>query len=242
MVWPILFEPQRRKTYASYVGNIIRPLVWYRHRETSGTVVANSGTLGNTLDGVWTAGAGAVGQTGKLGFNEAYDYDGAASLTTIAANASLQNITAMTMAILCKPDSPGESNVGTFSADNRHQFRISGLNFPLRCFIVSSATAANSVTPDAFVASGVWHWVFCTFDNAGDRLIRFYKGVGGVLTEATYNTQTAMTGTLNNGGGGYIIGNISTAAQTFDGLIDEYFVKDRVLTLAEMQQIALLTA
>lgn len=213
------------------------PLLDLKHNETSGTTVRNTGTLAATADGVWTAGAGALGQTGNQSkANEAYDYDGAASLTTVPAVASLYASTALTLLILCKPDTAGEGNAGTPSSSGRHQWRIpSTVNLPSRLFITSDATAGNSVTADTFVATGVWQMFIATFDNAGDRKIRIYKGVGGVLTEATYGTQTAMTGTLNVASSTQVVGNVAAATQTFDGLIDRFTQWDRVITPAEMQ-------
>lgn len=244
MTFPVLFDKvQKRRTYAQYIASSISPLLWHRFRETSGTAVANSGSLGSAVDGVWTAGTGAVGQTGKLGLNEAYDLDGADSRDTIASNVTLQTLAVFTIVCLCKPDTTGELNVGTLSSDTRHQFRINGVNLNMRGFVTSNATAANTVTADGFVATGVWQTFFLTFDNAGDRRIRIYKAVDGVLTEASYTTQTAMTGTIaDSSGNPFVIGGLSTGAQCFDGLIDEYFVVNRVLTSAEMQQIALFTA
>lgn len=63
-----------------------------------------------------------------------------------------------------------------------------------------------------------------------------YKVVGGTLTEATYATQTAATGTLGNGAGVQVIGNSPSQVNSFDGLIDEAFIVGSVLTSAQMLQ------
>jgi hypothetical protein len=229
-------------TYADYIASLA-PLLWLKHTETSGTTVENYGSLGDAADGTWTPGAGALGQTGlgNGGANEAYDYDGANSKTTVPAQTGINNLTALTYGILLKADSPGETNVGQFFGDqfNNRIWGINSASYPLS-MTVQATGAAVSTTNNGFIAVSTPTYLFATYDDAGDRKIRMYKVVGGALTEATYATQTAATGTLGNGSGTQIIGNTANQAASFDGLIDEAFMKGSVLSSAEMLQIGLL--
>lgn len=225
-------------SYASYIASLA-PVLWLRLRETSGTNAANSGSLGAAADGTWTPGAGAVGQTGQLGANEAYDFDGAASDILIPDATAINNVAVVTYATLFKADGAGENNIGMFYSSSTRQFRINSSSFPVRMFISGTANA-NSVTNNSFISTGAYHWIFATFDNTGDRKVRLYKGISGAVTEATYTTQDAMTGPIVNTATHHV-GNNAAANGTFDGLIDESLIFDRVLTTAEMLQITTLS-
>lgn len=212
------------------------PLLWYKLNETSGTTVINYGSAGASANGTWTAGAGALGQAGKLGANEAYDFDALASKIVIPDIAAIQALATYTIMGLCKADGAGENNAGTvlhLGASAGMGFRRSTLAWSMG--FDTDGTDATSTSNSGFVANDVWLALFGTFDNAGDRTARIYKGSGGVVTEATYATQTAASGT-RVAPLGAVIGNFSDV-RTWDGLIDEVVVFNRVLSAAEMLQI-----
>lgn len=224
-------------TYSQFVTNTLAPVLWYRLRETSGTAAANSGSAGAAVNGVWTAGAGAIGQTGKLGANEAYDFDGLVSKIVIPSDAAIQALATYTIIGLVRADGFGESSAGTIlhlGAASTMDFRLSGAGGIFRMGFDTDTTDASSVSAGGFFATGAWAAMFGTFDNAGDRKARIYKGLAGAVTEASYTTQTAATGT-RVAPVGAVIGNFGDV-RTWDGQIDELIVCNRVLTAAEMLQ------
>lgn len=216
----------------------VAPLLWARFTETSGSIVRNYGKLGEAQNGVWTLGAGALGQTGYFGVNHAADFDGLVSKVSIPAIAAINALTKLTYGILFKADTFGELNLGGLILDTGENRQVRfNTNGAVRAILAASGQA-NSVTANSFVSTGVWTYLFMTYDDSGDRKIRLYKLVSGVLTEASYTTQTAATGTLANGVGDLVMGNAAAQHITFDGLIDDVFVDDRVYTSDEMKNKA----
>lgn len=229
----LLLEQVNHDGYLSSLS----PLLTLRYNEISGTTVKNYGSLGAAQDGAWTAGAGAQGQASPLGQNQAYDHDGLNSKVTVPATAAINNLTALTYGIFFKADTFGELSLGGFfldTAENRQfRFNTSGA---IRG-ILTATGAANSISANSFVSTGVWTYLLMTYDDAGERKMRFYKGVSGVLTEATYTTHTAASGTLGNGGGDLVVGNAAGQNVTFDGLISRAFVLGRMLPLDLMSKL-----
>lgn len=226
-------------TLQSFVDAGTLPL-WLRFRETSGTTAANAGSSGATLNATWTPGVGSVGQTGKLGANEAYLYDALNSKATIADATSIASAAVFTQAVLIRPATAGESNSGAFmywDSNTQAYFKIDSNLNAVNVRVDTDATSANTLGT-LTLAANTWQWVFATYDNAGDRKLRLYKGVGGAVTEATaYGAQTAATGNLIAQGTALVIGNRSANDNTFDGLFDEALRFNIVLSSAQMLQI-----
>lgn len=213
----------------------LSPVIWGRLRETSGTNAVNYGSLGALGDGTWTPGAGAVGQTGQLGANEAYLWDGATSKIAIPARTGYNNLATYTWGLLCKP--AAQSHLMTASLGAGRYLRMNSASFPLQFVNTSSATPVTSTTANGFLALNVWQYFFVTFDNAGDRKARIYKYVAGALTEATYVTQDAMTGTIVSPADALWIGATTAGTFLFNGPIDEYFICPSVLSTVQMAQL-----
>lgn len=225
--------------YEAYITSLA-PLLWLRLRETSGTTPVNSGSLAG-LTITWTAGAGALGQTGQLGANEAYDFDALASIITIAATASL-DLATFTEVALVRPDAAGESSVGRISNyGSGTQFtQFNGALTALRAQ-VGAGTAANTVATTGLTAA-TWALLFQTYDDAGDRKVRLYKGIAGAVAEYAYSTQDAATGTRSSVAASALnVGNRTLTDCTWDGLYDEFMMFNRILSAAEMLQITLLS-
>src|SRR5690554_5596660 len=96
----------RFKSYFARVEDTA-PLIWLRMRETTGTTAVNAGSGGATLNGT-ISGAITLGQIGKLGANDAFDYatssDGA---ITIPNHASWAGAASYTYAALMLPRTGG---------------------------------------------------------------------------------------------------------------------------------------
>lgn len=240
----LLTREKTRIVYTSYI-NGLAPVLWYRLRETGGTTVANSGSLAQT--GTWAAGGGALGQTGALGANEAYDFDGAAasgSLVSTSAATEVNNAAALTIAALVNLDGAGGSGgVSYFFVDNGfvRALRINSASLPLRAFVANGGTAANTITVNNAVTTGAWQWVFMTYDDAGDRIIRLYRGISGAVAQLATTTETQGTAAASNGSGQINVGNHTGRANALDGRTDEFLFFDKVLSAAQMTQIVALS-
>lgn len=219
----------------------LNPLLWYKFNEPSGTTVINYGSLGSGQNGTYSN--ATLAQTGQLGAGQAALWNGITTYVQVPATAALETPTARTWCFLHNPTSGGEGNNGRLYnwANAGNALFQTNVNKVLYALIATSATTATSLTPSNFITLSAWQWSFITYDDAGDRKIRFYKGVSGAVTEATYSTQTAATGTLAATGGDLFIGNRQLADQTYDGLIDEVIMCNSILTTAQMLQMTLLS-
>lgn len=216
-------------------------LDWLRFIETSGTTITNYGSLPN---GTWAPGlgppVGALGQTGVLGPNEAYSFNGIDSLATLPANAGHNGPASGTFMFLVRANTAGESsNARLYETNTDSDFiRIVSAGLALR-MLMFGTTAIEVITNAGFLSLATDTLLFCTYAFSGDFKGHIYKGVNGVITEATYATQTAGSGSKTAWAATKNIGNNGALSRTFDGLIDEYGFVNRVITLAEMQALAL---
>lgn len=237
--------------YFDYVTGLA-PLLWLRLRETSGTTVANSGSV--AASGTWTPGVGAVGQTGRFGANEAYDFDALDSKIqfTSANIAALNSLTTQRWAFLLNADSLGETGNGIlalYGNDFGHHFvRLASSN-RLVANIETSGTDGSAITSNDEVSDliGGWRWIFMDYDD-GDamglgRKIRLFKSVpgSGVITPLALGTDIPATGTITTQTADLVIGNFTGQTRTFDGKMDEVIIQSGLWTTAIMQQISLLT-
>lgn len=236
-------------TYAQYVALQAEP-VWLRLQETSGNP-ANSGSLSLTI----TQTAATQGQTGKLGTNEAYDFDGAAasgSIVSIANNATLKAWTTQRWGFLCKLDALGASNAGkmacwgAFGATDHLVMGCVSTN-RLQATINADTTNGAAVTNTNQISDciGAWCWLFMDYDDANTlgngRKIRLFKGLNGVVTQLTLATDTALVGTVDQPATALAIGNTTGRNLTLDGLVDEVRGKDALWTTNEMLTTVRLT-
>lgn len=227
-------------TYDSFV-NGLSPILWLRLRETSGTTPVNSGSAGAALDGVYTPGTGAVGQTGLLGANEAYSFDGADSKIVVTSTAAHNALPAFTRIFLIKPTNSGEGGSGSFffwdTSTGEGCLFFNGALTSIQGIVKSTGNATSTTTTG--LSAGVYAALFMTYDHAGDKKVHLYKyAAGGSLTEFGYSAQTAATGSLGTPAGDYNIGNRQTNNTTFNGVMDEVLTIGSVLSNAQMTQYA----
>lgn len=226
-------------TYDAYVASLA-PLLWYKFNEPSGTTVTNYGSLGSAVNGTFTPGSGAVAQTGQLGASEAYDWDGTASLVTVAYNAGMDSLTTFTVAALIRADGAGEGTVGTIytwgNLNTTASLRFVGASRALIFIHRYNTTVMQTVTSTA-LSTGQWYWVFAEYDEGGDRRGDIYLSSGGVAVEASYASQQASVGTVVTNGVSPIIGNLAVGSNTWDGQQDEIMWIPRLLTQAEKNTI-----
>lgn len=233
----------------------LNPLVGLHLRETEGTAPANYGRLNVTT--LWTPGAGALGQTGKLGPNDAYSFDALLSRIRLVNNATLAAMTTQKYLFLARINSLGEGSLGHLfgwgagAGGANLNYLIVQATSKLAAQINTDGTDAAAVANNSQIAdiigAGIFAWIFMDYDDANalgnGRRIRFFKGVGGVVTQLTLATNTAATGSVISMGANNL-GIFTNDAQSFtsDGVIDEAFIDDSLWTADQMQTIATLTA
>ena len=103
----------------------------------------------------------------------------------------------------------------------------------LRGWVDYNTTDASSISTTSTLSLNTWYHVAMTWSTTDNQVDLFING-----KETTYNSQTSGVGsanadaTLNSW-----IGNIIVASMTFDGLIDEVRVYNRILTATEIQSL-----
>ena len=225
-------------TFGQVMSALLLP-VWLRETETSGTTVINYGTAGATLNGTWTPGAGAQGQTDALGPNEAYLFDGLNSLITLPSNALINGLQAATYIYLVRATSAGEGSSARLYDTNTDTdgIHINSASLDLRCTFAGTG-AVTTVTNTGFLSLAVNTVLFVTYAFSGDFKARFYKSETGVVSEATYASQTAGSGTKTAEPFTKAFGNRLGQSRTWAGLIGEIAIADYVLSLDQMTAIA----
>lgn len=208
--------------YAGYT-TALSPLVWLRLRETSGNP-ANSGSASLTI----TQTNCTQGQTGQLGENEAYSFNGTTSTITITQAAAINGIAELTALALLNPATAGEADSG--------QFFIKGGEWELR---FATTAVFGSATYDAFVSSTTTGGLTLgSYNTVGlrlgsDKTVRIF--INGV--QAAYIGSPGVgTGNRASSVQNMIVGNNSAAGRTIEGLYDEMVLVNRALTDAEILQ------
>jgi len=232
--------PGLRGADALYLDNLVAqglaPL-WLRMTESAGGTADNVGGSGATLDGTITG--CTLNQTGVFGTGEAFAWDTAGDLISVPNHADIQE-TAFTIGVLVNPDAADATARRLFDYDGKRYAYFGANTLAVDCIVDTDTTDARSLTTNK-LTSGQWTWVFITYNNSGDRKIRIYFGVAGVVTEATYTIQTAGTGTISTPTNPFIIGNRGAGDRMFQGSMDEAFFVNRVLTSDQMSAIAAAT-
>jgi hypothetical protein len=232
------------QTWASYVTGL-NPLAWYRHMQTSGTNEPNQGSLGSAVN--MTITSTTLGQTGKLGPNNAYLTDGALSRLQTANNATLAALTSFEYVFLINPTTAGELSFGRFacwgngSSGQGYQMCFNGALTSLRVLLYNTVPSSFDTTTTTGLTAGAWQLVFVAYnDGDGVRKGHIYKGVSGAVSEYAYSAQPAMTGTFKAPTTTLNLWNDVGQITTFDGLVDEALIFSGNLTPAQRTQLAVL--
>ena len=205
---------------------------------TSTSIVDRSGQGDNgTLTNGPTVAIGKVGQ--------ALNFDGVNDMVIMGANANLNNLNltgGLTASAWIYPRSLGVNNrgrifdkanstaptggwifnVSNFTATNQLAFQHGGSTVLIR------STAANTITLNQ------WQHVAATWDGSvtASNIHIYINGA-----EAAYNAATDGVGLDSDSAEVLKIGNDKSFARTFDGIIDEARVYNRVLTPGEIKAI-----
>lgn len=227
-------------SYANLIASLT-PLVWLKFNETSGTTIVNYGSLGAACNAVWTAGVGALGQTGQLGANNAYDFDGANSIAQITNNAGINGLANFTYLFLAKADTTGEGGAGTlydWGAGNIHELRFN--TGKLIAHVDYDVTdAAQQTAADIPLTSWLW---FGSRHNSTTKKTKLYMTAPGatIASEAYGVADTTGANTVVAQVVDLFLGNRSGQNRSWDGLIDEILIFGYELT--DVQHQAIVTA
>lgn len=233
----LLLFGRNRETLNTYLATLPF-LALYKMQQTAGTNEPNAGSLGSAVD--MTITSTTLGQTGKLGVNEAYLFDGANSRLQAANNATLAGKLAWEYVFLLNPSSAGEVNTGAFFWwGNGGEFLMvfNSIISQLACFLTNTTPATITTTTTTGLTADTWATLFVAYDDAGDRKIHIRKGVAGAVTEYGYGAQPALTGTYKAQTGVLSLFNRSDQGRTFAGLADFAGVVDGNLTVEQRLKI-----
>ncbi len=231
------------KTFAQFIADTA-PVGWWKLNDASSPAV-NSGSAGTAIN--MTGTSVTFQQTGKLGATDAVSLDGANSRLQTANNAALANPTTWEFAFLVNPNSAGESSQGKFFSwgnafsDTIHHFEFGSGLTAVRTQIWNAAGSSFASSTTTGLTASTWAWVFCAYDDSGDRKAHLYKGISGVAAEYAYSLQVALTGTYKTPTQALNLFNTSNQTLTFDGLADEVLYWNRNLTANERTQITALS-
>lgn len=235
----LLLLGNRPVTWSSYAQSLA-PVGWWSMRATSGTNEANRGSGGSALD--MTITSATLGQTGKLGTNEAALMDGANSRYQTPNNAALAALTTFEYVFLVNPSSAGEGSAGRLLTWGQASFEpLLGFNGALTSLAarVSTAVASFDTITTTGLSASTWALVFWAYDNAGDRKSHIYKGVAGAVSEFGYSAQPAMTGTYKTPTNPLNLFNRTDQGLTFAGLGDEVLIFNGNLTSGQRAALCL---
>lgn len=235
--------PTYEDVMQSYVDAGTLPL-WLKFTETSGTTADNAGSLGAAGDG--TSANLTVGATGAFGAAEAYDFDNAANVVSIANHTSINALAAFTYGFLVKPDTIGGSYAGRIfewsdSPGARTYFLFNSITkLQVRRLFSTTVAASDAVFSSTLMSE--WAYLFAVLSGTKLYLYR-YRLDAGVFEEGSYSLQTPAEGTLITETASLRIGNRGgDFARGFDGLMDEFWLATVAMTTDEMEEIGRLAA
>lgn len=231
---PVFGGQTTAQILAAYIAGLT-PLFWM-DGTMNGAAIKNLGSLGATQDGTPTA---ITVDSNGMNFNAT------TSVIQVTRSGSMDGITKMGWAFMVRPTSVGENSSGVLYryANTAAAGVLNNINRALDMSVAATGNA-RSLTDNNFLPAynTVPYWVFLEYENDTDRLIRIYKGLSGAITEATYATQTAATGTLTpNNSTPLNIGNRSVGDNTYDGWMRQVIFLPRPFTPAEKLQLVVLS-
>lgn len=220
-----------------------------KYLQTLGAVLILDGTLnGSNIKNLGSAGAALDGiPTAIMIDANGMNFNGTNSLIAVPSNATLQAWTPGTFVGGFRARSAGEGGAGILYCwgNTINELRLGGAGSPtaIDSFITREDTSSTDARGDTTTGLMVDEWmcIFRTYDDAGDRKSRVYKGVDNTVSMLDDATFQAATGTLLAKSGDFNIGNRTLQDRTFDGLIKFVAWIPEVISEAVMQHITIRT-
>lgn len=214
----------------------LNPLLWYRFN-TAATQAINEGSL----SGMDSSSATSLtdSQTGALGADEGWDFDGSNSKVVISYNSALTTYTDFTIMTITKADTSGEGTGGRFfDWDDK----ILAANLPdgrIGWAVKRATTDSQWYTALSYLSyPTAFMMVFFTFTPTEGAQI-FVGQSGTVAQPSSPSISDVGSGSITfpASGKNLIIGNVSGTSRTYDGIYDEFAYFPTRLTLTQMQDI-----
>lgn len=133
---------------------------------------------------------------------------------------------ACTISAWVKYYSVGENSAGTIISNQKVRFFHNSIS---RMYFSSDFGSTTAISGVGHLSSNLYYNIIITRTSSG--VVNFYIS-GTISGTVNQSSGTPIAGTTN-----VIIGNISTQSQTFDGLISQVQVWDRVFTAEEVSQV-----
>ncbi len=183
------------------------------------------------LDGA-VSGTTSLAQPGARGPQEACLFDGATSAITIYQRSAINSLDEFTAWMQINPASAGENDQGALLFKNGDfELRFNSASRDLYAMAAYDTTNAETVSSTTLDAD-TWHTVEMRLDSSNQTISLYVDG-----QEASYASQTAGVGSRSASTGDLIAGNNDAVNQSFDGLIDELILLDRLLNVSERQTL-----
>jgi hypothetical protein len=202
---------------------------YWKFDQTNGTVALDSSP--NARHAALTG--GAVFAPGQ--FNNALELDG---VDDTAAFPSM-NLPLFTVTAWIRADTQGDSTTPRVLAMPGYNIRVrrdtSSTSNAVALESMRSTTDGEWRTPGNVVSDGVWAHIAVAYDSASTANTPVFY-INGQLQTTT--TRTAPAGTQDSNVGTGYIGNAPALNRSWDGRIDDMRIYNRLLSAAEVQQIA----
>lgn len=210
-------------------GNNAGLALWHKFDEASGTTATDS-SFGNnhgTLQNSPTRTTGHLG--GGLGF------DGSNDIVTVVPSSTLNNLPAITLSAWMRPTNSGENAFGRI-LQKEGGFKLFLTSSRQVAFeVVHATTTLNRTTGSSVFNYGEWTHVVVTWDG-GTAASNVHIYLNGTEV-GSYSTNTNGSGARSDDSAGTLnIGNNSatTLDRTFNGVLDEIRIYNRVLSAGEI--------
>lgn len=196
-----------------------------------------SGSLVNDLSGNGVVGTiiGPLWRPGKFGW--ALDFDGSGDKvwidTTKSLNTLLKGAASFSISQWVYSRGMGENNAGNFYCENDGAFNMIMFGAGVKAYCTHSGTNADVTVTTVWGTPVVpsWKHLITTYDAATKNMTIYVNGV-----DATTG-RTTGTDVRDNFDDYLIIGNNQFGARSIDGLIDNTFLFDFVLTASQVAQL-----
>lgn len=197
---------------------------------TNTTVVDSVGSNTGTCD----VNTDTIDATGKI--NGGLTFNGTTTIVNCGTATSLDNLSPFSVAAWIYPNSVGENNLGYIAGKpGGWSLNLATAATPRVSFTRTAATSLVRGSANGTITLSAWNFVVMTWDGDITNPVGSCKlYING--SETTYLVRTA--GVAPNGddsAGNFCIGNRDTdTARTFNGIIDNVIVCNRVLTSTEI--------
>lgn len=200
----------------------------FNGQDISGTTAydrSGAGNNGTLLNGLSVAPA-KIGQGIKSNYPTSSNQG-----VSVSASASLNNLNQKTLSVWMYPKSTGASCLGTVYSKYYWSLGYTGCGGTLQFGQIFSTTNGNwNVTSTP--TYNAWHLVTITYDDtsvANDPII-YIDGVPAALSETSTPAGTASSDVSS----GIYIGNNTNSNGSFDGILDEFRIYNRILSASEV--------